>query len=87
MPLLHKTWTEFFQAKALEKGPYKTLAEGSFDPLNAATRRHINNISLLQLSIISSRYDFFLFSVGSKNVQMVHIVILVSLSLGDGPVL
>jgi hypothetical protein len=43
MPLLHKTWNEFFDAKALEEGPFKTLANGSFKPFNDATRRHLEN--------------------------------------------
>jgi hypothetical protein len=39
---------EFFQAKALDEGPYKMLAEGSFDPFKGATRCHIDNITFLQ---------------------------------------
>jgi hypothetical protein len=40
MPLLFKTWNEFFRSKAeaQEDGQYKTLTEGSFDPFNAVMR-------------------------------------------------
>jgi hypothetical protein len=87
MPLLFKTWVEFFHSKAQEDGPYKSLTEGSFDPFNAATRRHTDNRQLLFSSVLASRYNFFLFTGANKTIQMVHSIILVSPTLGEEPIL
>jgi hypothetical protein len=60
MPVLHKTWTDFFQEKNEEHGPFKTLSKKLLDPFKAATRRHLDSVDRLQTSIISGRFNFFL---------------------------
>ncbi len=87
MPLLHKTWNDFFDAKANEEGPFKTLANGSFDPFNSATRRHLDSAGMLLSSVVASKYNFFLIAGADRNIQLVHSLILVSPSLGENPIL
>ena len=87
MPLLYKTWNEFFDAKASEGGPFQTLVNGSFEPFNAATRRHLGSSASLLSSIVASKYNFFIVAGNDQNIQVIHSLILVSPALGDDPIL
>jgi hypothetical protein len=87
MPVLRKTWTDFFAEKNEESGLFRTLSKKSIDPFNAATRRHLDSAECLLTSLVSRRYNFFLIARSGRNVQLIHSAILFSPSFGNDPII